>query len=168
MRVYEVGSRGNYLGLAALCSAVGIPFVLIGLLWPLGLMVVNEKSQASSAWDLLQAGLFLVMGLSALCIAWRYAARLPYRVVVADDGRIEVTRLLGSLSIRPCEVSSIEKAVTKVGLEGQDAREIRLIYTGGCAPVPYFAGVDDLIAGLVSRNPGIVTKDGWLERSRAD
>lgn len=159
MRLYKVESPGNPL--AGMAS--GILILLVSLFSPLGLIPVNGRSRATTGNDFFLVVWAFLFGSMGLYLAWRCAARSPYQIMVADDGRIEFKSLLCTVTIQRHEIKSIEKAIDKGGHGSPDTREIRVAYSGGCVSLPCFEEADEFIEGLMSRTPGIAMTDGWTE-----
>lgn len=161
MSTYHVSDRGGFLTVGIGFLLAGGLFVVGGALWALGLMTVNGKSQAESPEDLTLVAVSMAMGSLTAYLGWRYAWRLPYEIRLKPDGTVELVRLAGKTRLQATEIRVIERAVARLGPEGEDSRELRIRHRRGCIPVTYFHEVERFIADVRAMNPRVAVKGSW-------
>lgn len=149
-RRYRTGDRGTFV-------IVGFAFMVIGELCVLfGSVIV--------LWLLSLTGVVLglavfVIGALAFAMGWRQVLVLPYEIHLTYDRTIEVIRVLGRSRIRADAIWLIDKVLGTIGIEGQDARRLHILHSGGSLTMPHFHQVEGFIADLGPLNPRIEILD---------
>jgi hypothetical protein len=160
MEVYEVGSRRNLVVGVVVSTAVGAIVLLGCVLLPLALAVRDGADSLSLMVCIPSVGAIL-LGATACRLAWRAALRVPYRLRVWDDGKVEIVGLRAAVTLQAHDIVSIVKKGPRTAGLDADPQRMRIVHAGGCVTVPYFARADELIARLVALNPGIAVGGAW-------
>lgn len=136
MRRFDLGSRGDVVGLTALCLLVGGLFVVSKVLWAIGLLPTNGKPSPETSDDWLLVALQSVLGLIVLGIGWWFARQF-YAVDLDPEGSLRFVRLLGTTSIAMGEILEVDIFMAKIPMEGSDPRKLRVRHTRGTVVIPY-------------------------------
>ena len=154
MQAYTLGSRSNQLFMVLLTSVVGIPFLAIGVLWPLGLLTVNGKAQATDGGDIVMSVIGIAAGLVSLHVARLNLAGYPYRAQITS-GYVEFQMLIGRTVVPMHDLRSVRLAVRSLHPESQDSREFRLTWSGGVVPMLLTEEAARLVKDLVAADPAL-------------
>lgn len=157
MASYPVGDRGGQLSVGIVFTVAGGLFAVGGVLVALG--VIGSDGGAGQRVAVLLLG-SLIGGITVV-VGWGQGWRMPHRLRVGGDGVLYVERPLRTTPVPIGTIRAVDRVRARAGVEGADAREVRIRHAGGTIPVAYFSDVERFIADLRARNPRIAVQGEW-------
>jgi hypothetical protein len=151
-RIYHAGDRGGYFFVSSVFLLIGGLFALGGLLSAVG--VLTHDRGAAIFFGLPIGSIMFYLGL-------KYLVRRPHTLRLMNDRTLHAVRVVGRTVIRVDEIRAIDKDFAKVGLDEDDARQLRIWHTQGSFAVDYFPQLDEFVTELRASNPHIEVRGKW-------